>query len=355
MQLKGTYFDGATSVGQHAQLTVDTRSIRVSWGDGERLVAFSDVQVESALGSVPRKVLWGADDYFVSEDQANLNTLAKRSGSQGLSFLVARLEANFRGVAAAVMITVATLVLFAVYGIPRITASIAHQLPLAVSAQMAQSTLINLAPLLQASELTEARKQQLRAYFSDHERADAPAVDVHFRRARSFVGPNALTLSGTTVVFTDAIVELLQDDQQLLAVFLHELGHARMRHVEQTLLQSVSWAVLLTFITGDIGGVGELALTLPFAIGQSAYSREFERQADAFAVAELQRLDINSEVLAQALEQLERSHKERSDAEPSGTEQNDETIGMRRRLLEYLASHPITADRIAAIRGIPTS
>ena len=153
------------------------------------------------------------------------------------------------------------------------------------------------------------------------------------------------------MVFTDAIVEFLQDDQQLLAVFLHELGHARMRHVEQTLLQSAGWAVLLTFITGDIGGVGELALTLPFAIGQSAYTREFERQADAFAVAELQRLGIDPEVFAQALEELERSHE----GESGDTEHSDASDAVHRKLLEYLASHPITADRIAAIRGIPSS
>ena len=229
MQLQGTYFDGITSVGQTAQLTADARSVRVSWSGGERALAIQDLRVEAALGSLPRSVSWGADDYLISDDHATLDALAQLRGERGWSFWVSRLEANLSGVAVAVMFTLATLVLFGLYGIPRITASIAHQLPLAVSAQMAQSTMTNLASLLQESELTESRQQQLRLYFSDHERTDAPSVDVHFRRARSFVGPNALTLSGTTVVFTDAIVELLQDDQQLLAVFLHELGHARMR------------------------------------------------------------------------------------------------------------------------------
>ena len=355
MQFQGTYFDGITSAGQTAQLTADARSVCVSWSGGEQVIGTEDIRVEAALGSVPRRVSWGADDYFISEDHTALDALAQFRGDRGLSYWVSRLEANFSGVAVAVMFTLATLVLFGLYGIPRITASIAHQLPLTVSAQMAQSTMTNLTPLLQESELTESRQQQLRSYFSEHERTDAPAVDVHFRRARSFVGPNALTLSGTTVVFTDAIVELLQNDQQLLAVFLHELGHARMRHVEQTLLQSAGWAVLLTFITGDIGGVGELALTLPFAIGQSAYTREFERQADAFAVAELQRLGIDPEVFAQALEELERSHEGEFDAESGDTEHSDASEAVHRKLLEYLASHPITADRIAAIRGVPSS
>ena len=354
MQFQGIYFDGVTSLGKPAQLTADAHFIRLSWSDDERVVELNAIQVEAALGSVPRKVLWGADDYFVSDDQAQLDALAKLSGSRGLSYGLARLESNFSGVALAAVITLASLVFFALYGIPRMTAAIAQQLPLAVSAQMAQSTLTNLSPLLQQSELTEVRKQQLRSYFSEHERADSPAVDVHFRQAGAFVGANALTLSGTTVVFTDAIVELLRDDQQLLAVFLHELGHARMRHVEQTVLQSAGWAVLLTFITGDIGGVGELVLTLPFAVGQSAYSREFERQADAFAVAELRRLGIDPEVFAQALERLELSRNSVTDSAATAIEQDDDINRVHRKLLEYLASHPITADRIAAVRGVPS-
>ena len=110
------------------------------------------------------------------------------------------------------------------------------------------------------SKLETSRQQQLEKYFAAHGGDD---VEVFFRREERFVGANALTLSGTTVVFTDAIVNLLEKDEQLLAVFLHELGHARLRHVEQTLLQSVGWAVLLTFITGDVGGVGELLRPCP--------------------------------------------------------------------------------------------
>ena len=166
-----------------------------------------DIRVEAALGSVPSRVSWGAVDFFISEDLAALDDLAQFRRDRGLSFWVSRLEANFSGVAVAVMFTLATLVLFGLYGIPRITASIAHQLPLTVSAQMAQSTMTNLTPLLQESELTESRQQQLRSYFSEHERTDVPVVDVHFGSRR--LG-RMHHLSGTTVVFTDAIVELLQ-------------------------------------------------------------------------------------------------------------------------------------------------
>ena len=355
MLLEGTYFDGVNSVGWPVQVTLDGSSIKVAWPDGQRIISLADVAVEPALGSVPRRVHWGATDYLISDDQVSLDSLATHCRAGGVGYYIARLESSFSGVVMAVAITLSALVVLAVYGVPRFSASIAHQLPLAVSAQLAETTLANLATLLRESELPATRKQQLRAYFAQHDLADAPPVAVHFRRTPAFVGPNALTLSGSTVVFTDAIVELMSDDEQLLAVFLHELGHARLRHVEQTLLQSASWAVLLTFVTGDMGGVSELVLTLPFAVGQSAYSREHERQADAFAVAQLQALGIDPEVFAQALEQLERSHREGSEAEPPDAEATDKTNGVNRTLLEFLSSHPITSDRIAAIRAVKAS
>ena len=93
---------------------------------------------------------------------------------------------------------------------------------------------------------------------------------------------------------------------------------------------------------------------MSFAVGQSAYSREFERQADAFAVAELRRLGIDPEVFAQALERLELSRNSVADSAASATEQDEDINKVHRKLLEYLASHPITADRIAAVRGVPS-
>ena len=347
MQLNGQYYDGVTSSGHDAQLSLVGHTVTLVWAGGRHTVDVGDLSFEAALGSLPRKVSWGTPAHFVSDDHAALKQLTAASGEVSAAGWIGRLEASFTSVAIAAVSCVAFLVLMAVYAVPAATSSIAEQLPVSVSQQMADTTLANLDQFLDPSQLESARKQQLRTYFENHGGDD---VEVFFRREERFVGANALTLSGTTVVFTDAIVELMKKDEQLLAVFLHELGHARLRHVEQTLLQSVGWAVLLTFITGDIGGVGELVLTLPLTVGQAAYSREFEREADAFAVAELQRLGIDPDVFAQALEELERSHSGEPD-ESNDESLTDKSLKVQRSILEFLASHPVTEDRIAAIRG----
>ena len=222
---------------------------------------------------------------------------------------------------------------------------------------------------------------------------------MYFRKAQR-VGANAFTLSQTTVVFTDDLVQLTSDDEELLAVYFHELGHARLLHVERSILQSVAWAVVLTMITGDIGGVGELVLALPLTLGQAAYSRKHEREADEFAIVELKALGISPLKLATMLDRIEASHGVshedelsisldlKSPESPERTERpesislgpqvegsankdsqgadvsnareglvensndaKDEESNFSRSFLELLSSHPITSERKAYIRA----
>jgi STE24 endopeptidase len=93
------------------------------------------------------------------------------------------------------------------------------------------------------------------------------------------------------VFFTDAILKRLNEDE-LLAVFAHELGHVHHRHLLWLLLFILSLTVVML---GLALGIERFApgrgLELPATLAVLAYayfafgyiSRRFERQADAFA------------------------------------------------------------------------
>ncbi|MEM7080896.1 MAG: M48 family metallopeptidase, partial [Pseudomonadota bacterium] len=221
-----------------------------------------------------------------------------------------------------------------------------------VSEQLGQTTLAKLDQVLEPSELPKETQQQVRELLGQYAQVETIAL----RKAES-VGPNAFTLSATTVVVTDELVELLTPDE-LVAVFWHEVGHAKLKHVERNILQSSAWVVLLTMISGDATGAAELVLTLPVMVGQMAYSREMELEADSFAVGALSQSDVSPLALASALEKLEAFH--RSEGEDEETEDAAETVddtpppaedddGFARRLLEYFSTHPATEERIEEI------
>jgi Zn-dependent protease with chaperone function len=341
---------------------------------------------------MPRKITWQGNDFFAADASAELDQLVASLGKGSIMDWVAGLEKRGGIIVAATLGTLLFILGFGIYGVPKLAEATAYILPESVSAKLAYSTLEKLDLALDDSALSDERQAQLRAFFLARGEVD----ELYFRQAQR-VGANAFTLSQTTVVFTDDLVQLTSDDEELLAVYFHELGHARLLHVERSILQSVAWAVVLTMITGDIGGVGELVLALPLTLGQAAYSRKHEREADEFAIVELKALGISPSKLATMLDRIEASHgvshedelsisldlkssesSERPESTSTGpqvegsaikdsqgadvsnareglaenpNDAKDEESNFSRSLLELLSSHPITSERKAYIRA----
>ena len=112
-------------------------------------------------------------------------------------------------------------------------------------------------------------------------------LQVMFRKGGA-LGPNAFALPDGTIVFTDEMVRLAEHDDELSAVLAHEIGHVVRRHGMRTIIQDSLLGFLILAITGDITGSSELFIGLPVLLTEMAYSREFEREADQYALAYMQ-------------------------------------------------------------------
>ena len=235
----------------------------------------------------------------------------------------------------------------------------ARATPEAVSQRLGNATLDTIDQILDPSELSFAQQQDLADYFRSVE--DVPTIE--FRKAGD-LGPNALTLSATTIVITDELVALAENDAQLMAVYLHEVGHARAKHVERSILQNAAWAVMLALLTGDATGASELVLTLPVMVGQMAYSRELEREADQYAMMLMYEYGLDPLELAAILGLLENYTGEEETAavamedaptaeeleQASGNPSPDPDESRTARILfDYFSTHPATQERIEAI------
>ena len=154
--------------------------------------------------------------------------------------------------------------------------------------------------------------------------------EIQFRKSPS-IGANALALPGGTIVITDDLVKLAQDDREILGVLAHESGHVVRRHGERQILQGSAIVLLVTWFVGDANA---LAAAAPTALLQAKYSRDLEREADAHAIGVLRRNGIPTRYLASILERFART-------EPSGGNAS---------MLDYLSTHPATAERLARLR-----
>ncbi|OHU94613.1 hypothetical protein BIW53_15765 [Pseudoalteromonas byunsanensis] len=145
-----------------------------------------------------------------------------------------------------------------------------------------------------------------------------------------FFGANAFALPHGQIVVTDALVtKLAQHPEALRAVLLHEIGHVEHQHSMRIAAQSVASTVALAVIFGDLQGIAELTLGVGSAIMQQQFSQDMERQADDYALHNLETYGYKAADFATALKLI--SHERQS-------EQNDWS--------KYLSTHPQVETRI---------
>jgi Zn-dependent protease with chaperone function len=151
-------------------------------------------------------------------------------------------------------------------------------------------------------------------------------LELVFRRG---AGPNAFALPDGTVVVTDELVELAKNDNEIMSVLAHEIGHVHHRHGLRMALESSTVLLLISTYFGDVTQLTTLSAALPGVYAQAHYSRDLETEADTFALDYLEKSGIPKKHFADIM----RSLKKFTGPDPKHG-------------LQYLSSHPPTDERI---------
>jgi Zn-dependent protease with chaperone function len=338
----GTWYDGKTSAKVAATCRVyDSGGICVEGiEDGKTLVSlprFEDVKVSSRLADTRRYIYFpGGEKFETGENDAVDRLVATFRGPSRLNFLhrLHRIESRWRYVVFALAALLVFLFVGVTFGIPVISSAIAFRLPASVLRLAGQQTLrIMDQSLLHPSELDSDTQKRLLEHFQPILRNHTSYYPTVLFRKGDQVGPNAFALPNGMIVLTDEMVELSEQDDELVAVLAHELGHVVHRHGMRRLVQDSLLGFTLLALTGDVSGSSELFLGLPVMLTELAYSREFERQADQYALAYLRSHDIPPRHFAALMERI--------DAEM--TKKWHTTGG---KWPSYLSTHPMTEERI---------
>jgi len=196
--------------------------------------------------------------------------------------------------------------------------------------------------LLRPTTLTWAQRRAVFDHFAD---AVDTALDnrtlpklTQFRlefRQGGRLGPNALALPGGTIVVTDELVRLLEDNPRaLVGVLGHELGHVKHRHGMRLTLRASAVGLATGVMLGDFS----VALAgAPALLAQQSYSRGFEREADDYALTVLRGAGINPAVMVGFFERMKKLHEEGGDG--------DDSV-----FAAAFSSHPADDERIAFFR-----
>jgi Zn-dependent protease with chaperone function len=220
------------------------------------------------------------------------------------------------------------------YGVPATARVIAHNLPSSIVQQAGRQTLEILdRTVFHPSQLDESERQRMTAHFEPLVRSHSLLrLQIHFRKGGR-VGANAFALPNGAIVLTDEMIKLSRHDDELLSVLAHEAGHVARRHGVQRIIQDSLLAFAIMAVTGDVSGTSQVFLGLPVMLTELAYSRDFEREADRYALEYLDSHQIPPRRFAdlmRRLQQEKRPHDPDTEA----------------RWSNYLSTHPDMEERL---------
>ncbi|MGT2480803.1 M48 family metallopeptidase [Methylobacterium oryzae CBMB20] len=333
IEVEGRYFDGVTARPHPVTLRLDDR-FRVSGPDVARDWNLLDLR---AAVSVPPLMRIGpageaarvefSDATLAAALAARCLDLHRREGSGGTVRLV------LWSLAAGL-----SVLLVAVFGVPRIAGLLAPLVPEAAEAR--------LGAVAEPQILRDPRRP---ASLRGTGRTRDPRQSRHPpRRGRSGGGITAsgtgrerapardgqrLRPAGARVIVLSSLIARARSADEAAAVLAHELGHVRRRDPTRSLIRASGTSFLLSLVLGDLTG-STIIIALGDALLSAGYSRDAERAADSYAVDLMTRAGGNGAALADILERIAKDKH-----------------GGKSEVLDLLRSHPFTRERAAAIRA----
>jgi Zn-dependent protease with chaperone function len=130
---------------------------------------------------------------------------------------------------------------------------------------------------------------------------------------------NAAALPGGQIVIFDGALDETKNPDAMAGVLAHEIAHVRRRHVTQALIRELGIGALIRLFAGGVGANAEQLVSL-------SYTRSNEAEADADAIASLDRANIDPRPTAALF-----SHLDKEDGNLDA--------------IEWLNSHPRSEDR----------
>lgn len=334
------YYDGNSSRRMRIELMMHGGVAVISGEDLRLSIPVARMEISEPLEHAPR-ILRLPGGAVIESDDPTLAQLLQENGYRDPA--VVKWQRNWPASLLALMTLVTALLAVYQWGLPWAADIAARHLPPAMERHIGNETWSTLdSGYFQASRLDAARQDELRAAFAALKQPDGERTPYRIEFRASGIGANAFALPDGTIVVTDDLVQLADDERALLGVLAHELGHLERKHAMRRLLQALGAGVLVNLAVGDVSSVLAVAPTI---LLDQKYSRDFEREADQYAIDMMHANHVPLAPMAALFEKMQ----DEDAARVKETDGNQENAG--REGYDYLSSHPSDAERIARLRA----
>jgi hypothetical protein len=302
--LAAHYFDGQRAQRHEVTLVLSGGMMKIVGREVDAEFEARRVRISTRIAATPRWIYLPGGGACVTEDNDGVDRLVRERPTQRV---LHRLEAQPAFAVLAVVLVAALFGAIVDRALPFAAARVAEHIPTEAEATLGRDALAGMEQFwLQPSQLAPEERAALAGKLESLAAlaGEAPAYRLEFRSS-PLIGANAFALPSGIIVLTDELVKLAQADEEVLAVLAHELGHVRHRHVMRRLLEGSAIALLVAGVTGDVASATSLAAAAPTLVLQTKFSRDNEREADAYAIDLLRRAGIEPHHFGAILARME--------------------------------------------------
>lgn len=344
-QFEGRYFDGESAVAGAARATFEKGALFTELQNRSFAWTYRDiVELDSGPGECRLSARSAEDAVLVLPEEARTALLEMAPDHHGDHIARRRFAA-----AVAIMVGAAAFVGGVLFiGVPAASGSLARATPQSFETRIGANMAAQIRTVYRPCGNDEALTL-LRPVIDDMAESGGVGFDITFHFARTSA-PNAFALPGGQIMATSGLLDAVGNDQEaFLAVISHELGHVRGRDGMRAFYRNAGLGLFLEIVTGG-SGVAQQAVLLTGQLTQLRHTRAQEAAADETAYEIMNAYGLDPAALARAFEAIS-AHASMA----STLDDADRETSRRRKLPNWLKTHPETAGRIEAARNQPGS
>lgn len=325
MNIAGILFSATSSESRQASLIIEGQKLFLSIAGEPLRIEVRVFRIHRRLGQLPR-ILELDGMRFETTDFDQVENFEKQLQEDSWIY---RLESNTKAVVATTCGFIAALLLIYFVGIPAFSETLAPRVPAKVKDLISESTEKFLEGLhVDPNQVLDDKER--RRFLDSTAKLREMYPDTEFSiYLIDMSGPNAFIIPNGTIYMTEGLVKLSESSDELLGVFLHEVGHWHHHHVMQRVIESSAISLMIIAITG-----GTEWTNVPLLLLTNQYSQNSELEADMYALTRMKRENLDKKSLQTMFEKFDNYGKEKKAGE----------------LPSFLSTHPSFQERIDQIQ-----
>ncbi len=335
MTFNGKYFDGKSSAGYPALVTLGNFGIQITFrgSDTSHSLEWEPDKIHPNDFAENDRIYLKYGDFpyqYLEIDEHGFGKLLKETYPNAkfhkthLNFIF---STGFKGLAILTVICIGLLALAYFVVLPAAAEGIAGTIPVEWEQELGNAAYYKLVSEESVSEDNTARMNDFFKELNYKTKYDVEIVVVKEEVV------NAFALPGGKIIVYEGILRAMDKYEELAALLSHEFSHVELKHSTKNMCRSLSSYFLISILFGDASGLTAVVVQNADQLKQLGYSRSLEEEADKSGLKLMKEAKVNPEGMKGLFEALKKEEGEVISDIP-----------------QFLSTHPLTDARINYVK-----